>query len=346
MENSNTSSPVMFNHIMDWANSISNYINPSMGENYAQWQLSKTPPAPKYNKLENKKIALGKMLFFDPRLSGDGTMSCATCHNPKLGWADGLPKAHGSGGKVLRRATPSIINVDYNNILIWDGREQSLEAQAISPITSPDEMHNTAENLIRTLKSIPGYVRAFEEAYWGLDINEDRIRRALASFQRTIISNSSPFDQWLDGDDDAMTEQQIRGFQLFLNPKGGNCVLCHRPPNFTDNGFHNIGLSSFGDDEPDLGRHEQVPLPMTKGAFKTPSLRNVAMTAPYFHDGSARTLAQVMEHYAAGGVVKTNISPNMIKPKLSKQNKQDIIEFMSALTGDIDQELSKVILPE
>jgi len=342
-ENQNYSQSVI-DRLTLWFDSVFEKNNPPIGVQFKEWQLSRSPPSPANNIMNEKKAALGKMLFFDPRLSGDGSMSCASCHDPNRGWADGLPTASGHKGKSLRRATPSIINVGYNEILMWDGRAKSLEDQALGPILNPDEMHNTRKNLVASLKNIPGYVKAFKGAYSGLGINEDRIRRSLAMFQRKIIVKNSPFDRWLQGDNEAMTVQQVRGFAVFT--ENGNCILCHRPPNFTDNGFHNIGLASYAAPSPDLGRHEQKPAKLTRGAFKTPSLRNVAQTAPYFHDGSATSLEAVVEHYAKGGEIENNLSPNMIKPNLTEQDKSDLVAFMKALTGKVDGRLVIVSLPK
>lgn len=332
-------------NVVGWAKSVMDTSSPEAKKILAEWILPETPPTPNDKPLDTKKVALGKMLFFDPRLSGNGKISCATCHNPALGWSDGLPTARGFDGQQLKRATPTIINVAYNSILMWDGREKSLESQAIAPIVNPEEMHNTVDNLVKTIKSIPGYVEAFNTAFYGLGVNETRIRTALASFQRTVVANNSPFDRWIDGDAKAMTAAQIRGFEIFTNPGKGNCAVCHRPPNFTDNGFHNIGLASFGNKNPDLGRHSQVPVDMTRGAFKTPPLRNIAQSAPYFHDGSAATLMEVVEHYARGGVDDSNLSPNLITPKLSQREKLDLVAFMEALTGELDPRLAQVELP-
>jgi len=173
-----------------------------------------------------------------------------------------------------------------------------------------------------------------------------RYRTALAMYQREVVAHNSPFDRWIQGDAKAMTAQQVRGFEIFRDPGKGNCMVCHRPPNFTDNGFHNIGLPSFGRKNPDEGRFGQIAVDMSRGAFKTPPLRNVAQTAPYFHDGSAKTLMDVVNHYTTGGVVKTNLSPNMIKPNLSTQDKKDLVAFLQALTGEIDPALTKVTLPK
>lgn len=338
---------MVIDSVLDWAKGVMQTSSSEQAQQILnEWILPDTALPPDNKPLDPRKVALGKMLFFDPRLSGNGTMSCGTCHNPALGWSDGLPTGRGHKGKVLERATPTIINVGFNKIFMWDGRAKSLEDQATGPIVNPNEMHNTVENMIKTLKGIPGYVKAFNEAFYGLGINVNRYRTALAQFQRSVVANNSPFDRWIQGDASAMTAQQVRGFELFRNPGKGNCMVCHRPPNFTDNGFHNIGLPSFGNKNPDLGRHGQVQVDMTRGAFKTPSLRNIAQTAPYFHDGSAKTLNDVIEHYITGGVVQTNLSPNMIKPNLTKQDKKDLIAFLEALTGEIDPQLAQVSLPK
>ncbi|MDH5327539.1 MAG: tryptophan tryptophylquinone biosynthesis enzyme MauG [Gammaproteobacteria bacterium] len=341
-----TSRTAELQDMTQWAESLMDTSSEAPKQILSQWLLPNLPQAPGGNRFDKKKIELGKMLFFDPRLSGDGTMSCATCHNPELGWSDGLATAKGHKGKTLKRATPTIINVGFNKILMWDGRAKTLEDQAMGPIVNPEEMHNTVNNMLKTLKGIPGYVSAFKDAFYGLGINQTRVSKALAMYQRMVVSNNSPFDHWLQGDDKAMTPSQIRGFKIFLNPSKGNCAVCHRPPSFTDNGFHNIGLASFGKKNPDLGRHHQVKVGMTRGAFKTPPLRNIAQSAPYFHDGSAATLEAVVDHYANGGVVQSNLSPNFIQANLDAKDKKDLVAFLKALTGKWDPKLAQVTLPE
>jgi len=312
----------------------------------SDWLLPEVAPSPNDNKMDTKKAALGKMLFFDPRLSGNGKMSCATCHVPDLGWSDGRETATGHNGMRLPRATLSIINVGFNKILMWDGRNKELEDQAIDPILDPKEMRNTEKNLLKTLKGIPGYVNAFKDAYWGLGISTNRIARSLAMYQRQVIATNSPFSRWVRGDESAMSESQKRGFEVFTDTERGNCITCHRPPNFTDNGFHNIGLLSFKASAPDLGRFNQKKVNMTKGAFKTPTLWNIAETAPYFHDGSAKNLRQVLNHYISGGKVRTNLSPNMKLLRLNPGEQNDLLEFLNALTGEVDQKLTEFTLPK
>jgi cytochrome c peroxidase len=311
-----------------------------------EWLLPDAPEYPKDNKPNNDRIELGKMLYFDNRLSGDGNMSCATCHSPMYGWSDGLPTARGVKSKVLDRASPTIINTGYNSIQMWDGRKATLEEQAMGPMEANVEMNMDIDRLFKWLNGNQGYINAFERAYPGMGINADTVSKAIASFERTVISNNSPFDHWVKGDKDAMSEQQVRGFKLFVDKEKGNCAVCHSAPNFTDNGFHNIGLASFGEETPDVGRFAQKPLKLMKGAFKTPTIRDITLTAPYFHDGSANTLEEVVEHYAKGGVVKTNLSPNFKDGlDLTEQEKADLVEFMKALTSP-QKKMTLPVLPE
>ncbi len=298
----------------------------------AGWILP-LPPSPKDNVPNAARVDLGRHLFFDPRLSGEGNMSCATCHNPGLGWSDGLTTSKGIQSLVLSRASPSIVNIVFNTIMMWDGRKKHLEDQAMSPIESNVEMNMNIGTLFQWLNSNPGYKRLFEAAYPGEGINASTLSKAMASFQRTVIMTDSPFDKWLVGDKTAMTEQQVRGFDIFIDPAKGNCAVCHSAPNFTDSGFRNIGLAAFGADNPDMGRYVQKPVARMKGAFKTPQMRGIALTAPYFHDGSAKTLMDVVEHYNKGGVVTTNLDAEIKPLNLSAQDKQDLVEFMNALTG-------------
>lgn len=296
-----------------------------------EWLLPAEVPTPDDNPLTKEKIELGKMLFFDPRLSGDGNMSCGTCHSPLFGWSDGQATARGHKSMVLGRASPVITNTAYNDIQMWDGREQTLEDQSIGPMRNSAEMNMDIPNLVQFLKS-SDYQQHFKNAFGTDEIGVEQIAKALASFERTVVSRNSPFDAWVRGDKNALTEQQIRGFKVFVDPKKGNCAVCHSAPNFTDNGFHNLGLASYGNENPDLGRYTQRPLKLMKGAFKTPTIRDITLSAPYFHDGSANTLGEVVEHYAKGGVVKDNLSPNMKALNLTEQEKLDLVAFMESLT--------------
>jgi cytochrome c peroxidase len=300
---------------------------------YAQWMLPEQPAYPANNAPSSARVELGKMLFFDPRLSRDGNMSCASCHNPSLGWSDGLATARGFQGKLLGRASPTIVNTAYNTIHMWDGRKKTLEDQALGPMEAASEMNTDLDHFFAWMNASAGYKAAFAKAYPGDAIGPDTVKRAIAAFERTIVSRTSPFDRWVAGDKKSMTPQQLRGMVLFNDKEKTNCIACHAAPNFTDNGFHNLGLASFGNDKPDLGRYAQKPVALMKGAFKTPSLRDVERTAPYFHDGSAKTLMEVVEHYDKGGVVRSNVSPDMKPLSLRPADKEDLVAFLRALSS-------------
>lgn len=309
----------------------------------ARWRLG--PVAhPADNEPTPARVELGKQLFFDPRLSGAANMSCASCHSPMFGWSDGLPTARGNEGKALPRATPSVLNLAYGGLFMWDGRMPTLEAQALGPITTGAEMNMPMPVLVDRLTAIESYPREFEAAYPGQGISAETIGKALATFERTLVSSDTPFDRWLAGDSKAMTEDEILGFEIFSSPEKGNCETCHAAPTFSDDGFHNVGLASFGAEKPDRGRFTQKPIKVVDGAFKTPMLRGVALTAPYFHDGSAATLEEVVEHYVRGGVVKTNLSPNMKPVKLDEKEKRALVAFLRALTPP-QQSFALPILP-
>jgi cytochrome c peroxidase len=302
------------------------------GDKSLQYWLLPPVRHPENNSFSTDKVSLGKMLFFDTRLSGDGNMSCATCHNPLFGWSDGLATAKGVKSSVLGRASPTVINTAYNSLQMWDGRKKSLEDQAMGPMLSNMEMNMDIPKLIKFLNESIGYKKAFAKAYPEEEISETTIAKAIAAFERTVVSNSSPFDQWVKGDESALTQQQVEGFKLFVDPNKGNCSVCHSAPNFTDNGFHNIGLAQFAEENADMGRYLERPLKLMKGAFKTPTLRDISLTAPYFHDGSAKTLDDVVVHYEKGGVAKGNLSPNMKVAKLTDKERAALVAFMKALT--------------
>ena len=301
-----------------------------------QWMLPPMPPSPGDNLWSEERSQLGAMLFFDARLSYNGQVSCGWCHAPERGWSDGMQVAVRFPGNPGRVGSPSLANVGYNTIFMWDGRQPSLEQQALGTLGPTSDVNIGAkgktEDVVTRIASITGYRSAFEAAYPGEGITAQTIAKALASFQRSIVSRNSPFDRWVAGEAAAMTPQQVSGFRIFTDPSRGGCAVCHQPPNFTDNGFHNIGLRSYGEGNPHPGRGKHRPIRVMHGAFKTPALRDVALSAPYFHDGSAATLADVVEHYARGGEVTLNLSPSFRKAPLSTQDKADLVAFLQALT--------------
>jgi cytochrome c peroxidase len=295
------------------------------------WLLPSKWTYPEGNEPTPDRVSLGKKLFFDPKLSGDGDMSCGTCHKPENGWSDGLPTARGHKGLVLSRSTPTIINTKFNDIMMWDGRKATLEDQALGPMESRSEMNTDLPKMFRTLSADPDYTAMFQKAYPNKPINGDTVSMAIASFERTVVNSGSPFDRWVNGERDAMNQQQVRGFKLFVGK--ARCDVCHAAPNFTNSSFHNVGLASYGSVEPDLGRFAIKPVSALRGAFKTPTLRDIELTAPYFHDGSAKTLMTVVEHYNKGGVVKSNLSKDIKPLNLSKSEKEDLVAFLRALTS-------------
>jgi len=216
------------------------------------WLRPEKAPAPADNQPTAARVELGQMLFFDPRLSRKANMSCASCHNPALGWSDGLPTATGFEMKTLARATPTILNTAFNPIQMWDGRKSTLEDQALGPIEAGGEMNMPLPELVARLKTIHGYAPKFEEAYPGQGISEVTVARAIASFERTVLSTESPFDRWRMGDEKAVSDSVKRGFGLFTGK--ANCAICHSGYNFTDNGFHNIGVKNADPASPDVGR--------------------------------------------------------------------------------------------
>ena len=287
--------------------------------------------APADNAVTPARVELGKMLFFDPRLSGSQWMSFATCHNPALGWSDGLPTGIGEGMNKLARATPTILNVAYNKILMWDGRAASLEDQATGPIKAKAEMNQDMKILVQRLSAISGYAEMFERAYPGEGVTEKTIAKALASFERTVVATESPFDQWRQGKETAVDESVKRGFKLFTGK--AKCDACHDGFNFTDSGFHNIGLETPKDMPEDVGRYAHRKVKVNMGAFKTPTLRDVALTGPYMHNGIFKTLEEVVDCYDRGGDVQDNLDPNIKPLNLTSQEKQDLVSFLKSLTG-------------
>jgi cytochrome c peroxidase len=294
------------------------------------WLRPAMPPAPADNEVTPQRVALGQMLFFDTRLSAKQSMSCASCHNPSLGWSDGRATAVGHDGKILGRASPTILNAAFNTVQMWDGRKATLEEQALGPFGA-DEQNLPLEELERRVGAISGYVAQFSQAYPGEGVTRTTIAKAIASFERTVLSTESPFDRWRGGDTAAVDAAAQRGFKLFEGK--GQCALCHQGFNFTDNGFHNIGLADRGA-KPDPGRFAERPIAAARGAFKTPTLRDITLTAPYMHDGQYKTLPEVIDHYDRGGDTRDNLSPNMQPLRLTAAEKRDLIAFLNSLTGD------------
>jgi cytochrome c peroxidase len=320
---------------------------------------------PADNPLTRAKIELGRQLYFDPRLSADGSVSCADCHHPDSGYAKETQFGVGIFGQTGNRNSPASYNRILSGAQFWDGRAASLEEQAIGPIANPIEMGNTHDVCVQTVRKVEGYQVQFDKIF-GDGVTIENIGKAIASFERALVTGPSPYDYYeplrvmqtrfaedledleaLKEEDpdlfdeymavleasqaNPISESAKRGRELFFSDRGG-CTACHAGANFTDEQYHNLGVGMDAA-EPDLGRFVVTKNEKDRGAFKTPTVRNVALTAPYMHDGSQKTLEEVVEWYAKGGHANPWLSDKVKKLDLTEQEKKDLVEFMKALTG-------------
>ena len=291
------------------------------------------------NKYSTEKEILGKNLFFDPRLSGSGMISCSTCHNPSLSWSDGLEKGVGHQHKQLARRSPTILNLAWTDKLMWDGRFSQLENQALGPMGSEAEMNMDMALLPNKIKGIAGYRELFAVAYPNQEITNELIGKAIAVFERGIVSGEAPFDKWIKGSEKAITEDAKKGFILF-NTKA-NCAACHSGWRFTDDSFYDIGLKST-----DIGRGKFLRMASQQNAFKTPGLRNVSARAPYMHDGSESDIMAIIDFYDRGGDTKREGHAASVKPlNLTKDEKLQLAAFLNTLTSK-DKDTTLPLLPK
>lgn len=296
------------------------------GTNFSELAVLPESPIEPYKDSLKHKIALGKMLFFDPRLSKSNMIACATCHKPELSWTDGRSRSIGHDSAINKRNSPSIQNVWFYHKLFWDGRSSSLEDQAFSPINSETEMSSDMPQATGKLRRIKGYQSYFEAAFGDHEITPEEITEALAVFQRTIISNKSSFDIFMQGNSKALTDAQLRGLQLFRTK--ARCINCHNGALFSDNSFHNTGLA--GNDD---GLFFKTKITNDKGKFKTPSLRDVMKTGPWLHDGSITQVADLIEHY--NRITQRNRTDKLLVPlHLSSVEKADILAFLQSISSD------------
>jgi cytochrome c peroxidase len=303
----------------------------------ALYRRPPTIPFPKDNPYTPEKAALGKKLYFDTRLSVTSAQSCGSCHSPSFGWADGLPVGVGHGMQKLGRHSPTVINAAWSDIFMWDGRLPTLEAQALGPIQSAGEMNMPLDQLMQRLSSVPEYKPLFALAFPQEGMNEKTLAKAIATYERTVVSEHAPFDAWVEGDEKAISEDAKRGFALF-NGKA-QCAACHEGWNFTNEGFQDIGLPSE-----DIGRGQYLPgVIKMQHAFKTPSLREIARRAPYMHDGSLPTLEAVVDHYDSGGVDRPTRSDLMKPLGLTAQEKTDLVAFLNTLTSNLTPTAAPVL---
>ena len=298
-------------------------------------------PIPPDNPPTADTIALGRRLYYDTALSSDNTVACATCHSPQAGFADPKTVSEGVGKKTGTRNSPTVFNSAYFHAQFWDGRSPSLEKQAEGPVQNPVEMANTLDGVEKRLNADPGYRKQFAKAFGPGPITYEMVEKAIASFERTVISANSPFDRWKYAHDESAVNDSVkRGFIVFTSKKKGNCATCHligeKYALFTDNKFHNIGVGVDFGQITDPGLYAVTRRDSDRGLFKTPSLRNIALTAPYMHDGSLKDLKQVMDYYIGAG----NSNPNLDKEIhvldfLTGQERADLLAFLNSLTGQI-----------
>ncbi len=301
-------------------------------------------PYPDYNLYSKEKEALGKILFFDPRLSLSGQIACASCHNPELGWTDNLTRSFGHDRQTGKRNSMTILNSAYAKTLFWDGRASSLEDQAQFPIGDALEMNEKLTIAVDKIAKVKGYKPLFEAAFGDKKVNLQRIQYAIATFERSINSPKSKFDQFVSGKSEAYTDQQVKGLHLFRTK--AQCINCHNTPYFSDNQFHNDGQTLFGTKNEDFGRYNVTKDVKDIGKFRTPTLREVANTKPWMHHGHFPSLLDVVELYNGGNpspvqkkylgtaidslIPKTD--PMLKKLDLNKEEISDLLAFIETLS--------------
>jgi len=286
---------------------------------------------PADNPYSAARVDLGRYLFFDPRLSANGLISCATCHPPEHAFAGGEPAPLGVTQRPLRRRAPTLINRAYGRSQFYDGRAATLETQISGPVTNPDEMGATPEAAAAAVAAISGYASLFAQAFGDPRVTFDRIVKAIASFERTILSGNAPYDRFLSGDKNALSPEAKRGLQIF--GRTGECSECHSGFNFTHEKFASLGI---GPDQmpPDLGLAEITGKRRDEGKFKVPTLREVAHTGPYMHDGREKTLDEVLEFYRKGGQPSPHLDSRIAPFFLDAAGKADLRAFLESLSGE------------
>ena len=299
-------------------------------------------PAPPDNPLTVDRVALGKQLFFDTRLSKNGNMSCETCHQPDRGWTDGKVLSEKFDGSMNTRHTPTLYNVAYYKEYYWDGRAATLEAQILAAWKG--QMGGDPDAVVATLNGIEGYKNAFQKAVGG-PATPDAVTKSLASFVRTLVSDNSPWDRYEKGDKSAVPEDAIKGFAVFSDSDKANCTLCHLPPTYTDALFHNVGVG-FDKPNPDLGRGkiladkaqqsggDVAEAHKLDGAFKTPTVRSISESAPYFHDGRAATLEDAVDFMLRGGIKNPHLDEKLKARKITAQERTQLLAFLKSLTPE------------
>ena len=289
-------------------------------------------PIPKGSPLTQERIDLGRLLFFDPRLSSDESISCASCHNPEQAFVDNEVTSRGIGGKKGTRNTPTVINAALQPYQFWDGRASSLEDQVLLPLENQLEMGGSVSRIVDRLNQLPQYRDAFRRVF-GAPVTRENLAQALASFERTVLAGNSAYDRYAAGNPTALSSKAVEGMKLFEGK--ANCRLCHQGDTFSDGLFHNLGVGWNGSGFADEGRKALTGIVKDRGAFKTPTLRQVAQTGPYMHDGSLPSLEVVVDFYNRGGKSNPHLDPLMQPLRLTPQEREALVEFMRSLSGKV-----------
>jgi len=287
---------------------------------------------PTDNPYTPQKAELGWLLFFDKRLSCDNSVACASCHDPRHAFGDGATVSTGVRGQKGGRSAPTVINRAFSVEQFWDGRAPTLEEQAKGPIANPIEMDHTHEACIKSLRAVPGYRQRFKEVFGTEDFTIEHVAKAIATFERMVLSGNSAYDRFKAGDKSALTPGQQQGMEIFFSNKA-RCDSCHEGINLTNGKFANIGIG-MAKPNPDLGRFAITKREEDRGAFKTPTLRDIARTGPYMHDGSLKTLEEVVEHYSKGGTPNKWLHQDVRKLDLTPTEKKNLVDFLKALNGE------------
>lgn len=317
-------------------------LRPTARTNFLKARLGPLDPVPipPDNPLTEQKVTLGKTLFFDPRLGGDQKTSCASCHQPEKAWADGRARAVGVRNRRAMRNTPTLLNVAYYETFYWDGRASSLEDQVLKALANPDEMASSPAAAVKTISAIDGYKPLFEAAFGDSQVTAERIAQAIASFERTLVTGPSPFDKFIKGDLDAMTGEQKEGLNLFLTR--AECFTCHQGKFFTNQEFTPSGIYV----QPDMGRYNWTKQQYDYGKFRVPSLRNAALTPPYFHNGSEPNLVEAAFFRIHGQTRDQLKKRGDVVYELSKRFSDEEIKYMAAFMQALTGELPKVDVPQ
>ncbi len=289
-------------------------------------------PEPADNPPTADKVRLGRRLFRERLLSRDRSIACVDCHQPKRAFTDGRPKAVGVYGRQGPRSVPTLVNLAWGGSFFWDGRMPTLEEQVVQPILAKSEMDLTLEEAVERLRAKRRYRKAFEEVF-GREPNGEDLARALAAYVRSIMAGDSPYDRYLFGDRQALSENELAGLRVFRGE--GNCAFCHTGPTFSDGEFHNTGIAWRDGEWLDEGRALVTERAEDRGKFKTPTLREVARTAPYTHDGSLATLEDVVEFYNDGGRKNPYLDSRLRPLKLTDDEKTALLAFLRSLTGKV-----------